>query len=348
MKALYIGILTSGTTSRMRAERLRELRPDWQWDWIDTDIPMHDSARLWRSLAFRYKIGLAVNRINAAVENVICATDHYDLVWVDKGVFLTRTTMKHLRNRTGRIIHFTPDAAFFANRSRHFEGGLEFYDLVVTTKSFEADDYLLRGVGDRLFITTQGYDASLHCPAGDQTREKAVAFVGLAEPDREACIQELLEAGVAVRLGGQGWGKFLSQYRQHPLLEFLGERVFGKDYVAAYSRVWVGLGLLSKRFPELHTTRTFEIPACGAILATEATSDTTAFFRPDEALFFKDYADLARILTLRLGVHDEAELNDLALRGRRRVSEDGRDYCQILLNILENPRIGLKPKAEFS
>jgi spore maturation protein CgeB len=163
--------------------------------------------------------------------------------------------MARLRNVAGKIVHFTPDTAFFANRSRHFEVGLEFYDLVVTTKSFEGDDYLRRVAADRLFITTQGYDASLHCPSCEGKRAKVAAFVGLAEPDRESCIQELLEAGVPVRLGGQGWGRFLSQRGQHPSLEFLGERVFGENYAAAYSNAWIGLGLLSKRFPELHTTR---------------------------------------------------------------------------------------------
>lgn len=345
MKALYIGILTSGTTSRMRAEVLRELKPDWDWDWVDTDGPMRGSARLWRSLAFRYKTGFAVIRINSLVENALSEKGNYDLVWVDKGVFLTRSTMARLRNVAGKIVHFTPDTAFFANRSRHFEAGLEFYDLVVTTKSFEGDDYLRRVAADRFFITTQGYDASLHCPSFDSKRAKVAAFVGLAEPDRESCIHELLEAGVPIRLGGQGWGRFLSQHGQHPSLEFLGARVFGNDYAAAYSNAWIGLGLLSKRFPELHTTRTFEIPACGAILATESTADTTRFFDKDEALFFRDYTDLARIIVERFAVPDEGKLCDLALRGRMRVIGEGRDYHQILLRILEHPRLGLESKA---
>ena len=64
--------------------------------------------------------------------------------------------------------------------------------------------------------------------------------------------------------------------------EFLARVVF--DRVAERLRAGelganaVGLGLLSKRFPERHTTRTFEIPACGALLATERTADTTRFF----------------------------------------------------------------------
>lgn len=121
--------------------------------------------------------------------------------------------------------------------------------------------------------------------------------------------------------------------------------MFGKDYAAAYSKVWVGLGLLSKRFPELHTTRTFEIPACGAILATESTADTTHFFNVDEALFFSDYKDLARILVEQFALPDEGKLSDLAMRGRNRVIGDGRSYHQILMRIIGHPRIALETKA---
>ena len=40
---------------------------------------------------------------------------------------------------------------------------------------------------------------------------------------------------------------------------------------------WPG-GLLAKWVPELHTTRTFEIPACGTALVTERNSETALVF----------------------------------------------------------------------
>jgi spore maturation protein CgeB len=91
--------------------------------------------------------------------------------------------------------------------------------------------------------------------------------------------------------------------------------------------------LLSKRFPELHTTRTFEIPACGALLATERTAETTRFFNGDEALFFDDYDDLGRRLAAVLGRFEEIEA--IAGRGHRRVLADGRDYISVLSGVLQ-------------
>lgn len=36
-------------------------------------------------------------------------------------------------------------------------------------------------------------------------------------------------------------------------------------------------GALSRRFPERHTTRTFEIPACGTVLITEWNEEISVF-----------------------------------------------------------------------
>ena len=339
MQAVYIGILTAGTTSRMRAEWLRALTPEWTWLWVDTDESMLRSPHLWQTLAFRSKWGPVLTAINAQVRTQMPQGPHH-LIWVDKGVFLWRETVKHLRRQTRRLVHFTPDTAFHANRSRHFNRCLGLYDLLVTTKSFEVDAYCRRVDPARVFLTTQGYDSRVHQPletAGGRRRE--VAFVGLAEADREHCLGLLLEQGVPVRLAGRGWGRFLKRWRDSPHLHFEGESVFGDAYAAILAGAWVGVGLLSKHFPELHTTRTFEIPACGTILATEDTADTSRCFGPHEAIFFQDYAALAVKLRSLFADASDAELAAMAQAGRRRVLRDGRDYATLLLAVLDDPQL---------
>lgn len=325
----------------MRAERLRDVTPDWHWDWIDTDAAMRRSSRVWRSLAFRFKWGKSVERINADVSSAISPVG-YDLIWVDKGVFLTRATMSHLRNAAKKMVHFTPDTAFHANVSRHFEESLGAYDLLVTTKAFEIENYRIRGAGEKTLLTTQGYDAALHrLPGPLEKRRREAVFVGLAEPDREECLGLLLRAGIPVRLGGRGWERFLRRHAGCSHLFFEGQEVFGHAYVDLLSRAWVGLGLLSKRFPELHTTRTFEIPACGGILATERTADTERFFDQNEVLFFYDYSALAaKLKTLFFREADEV-LAGLSNAGHARVLRDRRDYASILCEVLNDARLKL-------
>lgn len=339
MKCAYIGILSRGSTSRMRAECLRRVTAGDEWAWIDTDEPFQRSARLWRTLAFRTGTGAAVSRINNAVCNAMSGKS-YDLVWVDKALFLNEETVRVARKAARRLVHFTPDTAFHENRARNFVRSMPLYDLLVTTKSFELDAYRMRAGRDTVLLTTQGFDPQVHYSRNEagERRHEAV-FIGLAEPDRERCVALLLEQGVPVRVGGLGWKGFLRRWRGHSGLTFEGEQIFGDAYARLLSQAWVGLGLISKRFPELHTTRTFEIPACGALLATESNSETRSFFETNEALFFSDYASLAAQLASTLHPASNADLKAVASAGERRVKADGRDYESILLRILGDPRV---------
>ncbi len=324
----------------MRAEWLRNLTPTWDWQWIDTDPPMAGSARAWRSLAFRRQSGPAVNRINAEVTSNL-KSSITDLIWVDKAVFLRPPTLRKVRKAARRLVHFTPDVAFGYNTSRHFEANIDLYDMLVTTKSFELDEYSRRVPSERMCLTTQGFDPLVHYPRGTGVeRRREVAFVGLAEPDRERCVAAMLENNVHVRLAGRGWSGFVAKWERHQCLHFAGDDCFGDSYATVLSKAWVGLGLLSKKFPELHTTRTFEIPACGAILATPRTSETSRFFADSEALFFNDYEELAKSISRMFSQSSAQSLETIAQAGRKRVTTDGRDYPRILSRILEDPRLG--------
>lgn len=329
----------------MRAETLRKLTPSYEWEWIDTDPPMNESARVWKTVAFRMGTGKTVTAINRLVSSRMGAT-RCDLVWIDKGVFLHRSTIQIVRRLTKKLVHFTPDAAFHMNRSRHFENSLGDFDLAITTKSFELSEYFRRIGADKTLLTTQAYDPGVHYPrSGDERRRREAVFIGLAEPDREECVAMLLESGVAVRLAGIGWERFLQDRGGHPLLSFESAEVFGSEYARLLSEAWIGLGLLSQRFPELHTTRTFEIPACGAVLATPRTTETSAFFGADEALFFDDYSDLATKVSALLSSENTVRLSALAHAGRMRVQNDCRDYASIISAILGDRRVRLSPES---
>jgi spore maturation protein CgeB len=321
----------------MRAEWLRKLTPDWTWVWVDTDPPLLSTTRLWQSLAYRRQLGPGVTRINREVMTGL-ADARLDVAWVDKAIFLEPVTMRFLRSITGTLVHFTPDTAFGANSSHNFEANIGLFDLLVTTKSFEMHEYARRVSAGKIFLTTQGYDPTVHFPRGeDDERRMEVAFVGLCEPDRETAVSELIDNGVPVRLAGRGWSKFMKRWRRSPSLLFEGEDVFGDDYAALLSRSWVGLGLVSKRFPELHTTRTFEIPACGAVLLTERNAETSRFFTEDEAVFFDEVAGIIERVKWLLSLRVE-DLSRIAHAGRERVTRDGRDYPRILSEVLEQIR----------
>ena len=321
----------------MRANTLQRLLPLAEWTLVDTDREFRSGDRIWTSMAFRLKSGPLVSGINREVCSLF-DQQNFDLIWVDKGIYLWPTTVEVLRAAADRLVHYTPDTAFHANRSRHFIKSAHLFDLLVTTKSFEVEQYKELVNGNSILLTTQAFDADLHQPLADHRKKLPVTtFIGLCEPDREVCVKTLLDSDIPVRVGGHGWQHFARSQSDNPNFEFLGSQVFGSDYVSEYSHCSVGLGLLSKRFPELHTTRTFEIPACGTLLATERTVDTVTFFDEDEVLFFEDYLDLSCRLKALFNSPDE--IAERASRGHQRVLNDGRDYTSVLSGVLERVKI---------
>ena len=342
MKGLYIGIRTPGTTSQLRADTLQELLPEYHWVDVDIDMVFQRYPRWARSMWFRLQAGPAVSALNRYVLQQV-GTNTFDVTWIDKGVCLWPSTIRSIRERSSKLIYYTPDTSFLANRSRHFFASADLYDLIVTTKSLEVKEFEKLILPERLVLVTQSFDSRLHYPryAFEEKRSEAV-LIGLCEPYREQCVQELISEGIPVRIGGRGWGRFLARHARNSLLNFEGPLVFGDRYADVLSRASVGLGLLTKQFPELHTTRTFEIPACGTALVTESTSEISKIFTEHEALFFHDRKDISRRVSDILS--DRKRLQEVSVAGQRRVEAGNYSNERVLRTMLQ--RVGVPCRSE--
>ncbi len=279
----------------MRLNALRKI-DRIQIDIVDTSIEFNNCNRIFRSLAFRYKIGPVITLINKHIINNLWlyGTELIDIIWVDKGVLILPQTIKHLKNHCIKLIHYTPDPAFYFHRSNLFNKGLQDYDLLITTKSFEIDIYKQRTNG-RILLSTQGFSPELHKPI-HQFWEKDIhcCFVGHFEIERAEIIQFLIDNNIKVFLAGIKWSKFVSKNKNNSNLIYGGSQILGEKYVDVISRSYIGLGFLSTWIPEKHTTRTMEIPACGTLLATPYNSEIMSIFSNEikSALFYEDKVDL--------------------------------------------------------
>lgn len=333
MKGLYVGIRTPGTTSQLRADTLCNLLPRGEWNLIDTDPVFQDSPRWARTLWFRFLAGPAVAALNRHVMSEL-GSKLYDFAWIDKGVCLWPETVRRIRELARKLVYYTPDTSFLANRSRYFRATASLYDLIVTTKSVELASFERLVPRERIALVTQCFDSRLHYPRCTfAEKRKEAVLIGLCEPDRERCVEQLTSHGIAVRVGGIGWSRFVRRHAGNSLVQYEGARVFGQRYAEVLSGAAVGLGLLTKRFPELHTTRTFEIPACGTALATERNSETTGIFGEEEVIFFADYADLGRRVAGLM--QDEVRLKAISDAGARRVQTGDYSNDRVLRKVLE-------------
>lgn len=339
MKVLYIGQYSEGTTSKMRADYIKFILKPKSFDVIDIHIPFYETPRLTRSIGFRYKKGPLISNIQKFISSELMkASDFYDLIWVDKGVFINLDNTLKLKNYAGKLVHYTPDMAFFENQSKYFEKAINIYDFIITTKSAEIEKYKEFVSVHKLVKTTQGFSKDKHFPITQfENKDDSVAFIGLAEKHRFELIEHLINNNIHVKVAGMGWKKFVKKNSENPFLSYYGNGIYGEDYSKFISSSKFGLGALAKRIPEFHTTRTFEIPACGTALLTEKNQETSSFFKDDEVIFYSSKEEIVEKINYYF--NHQNELKTVTKKGLDRVNTDGYDYESILNNILN--KIGI-------
>jgi spore maturation protein CgeB len=332
-RVLYVGQYTRGTTSRMRADEISKIIKSTQFDVIDTHIPFFKTNRVFRTLGFRFKFGPLIAAINRYILQKL-NSGSYDLIWIDKGIFITKDTIVLLRERAKRLVHYTPDMAFYDNKSKHFETAINLYDYVITTKSAEIDYYLNYVSKEKLVVTTQGFSKTIHKPYHSfSDKDDSIVFIGLAETYRFEMIEFLIENGIRVKLVGKGWENFIKRHKNNKNLVFIAESIYDENYCKLISLSKFALGLLSKKFPEYHTTRTFEIPACGTALITEKNIETNSFYENDEVIFYSSKEDV--LSKINYYIKNNEELEQLSNKGLIKVNDKGFDYYSILHKIIE-------------
>jgi len=333
MKFLYIGQYSEGTTSKMRADTLASILKDWQFDIIDIHIPFFEASRLMRSLGFRYKVGFAVKNINQYIKARV--QGNYDVIWTDKAVFITEETTKQLKKASDKLIHFTPDPAFTYHKSKHFSKSLRLYDYTITTKSYEQKLYKKHLGNCKLLTATQGFDIKLHKSYNTfDEKINSVLFIGHYEKSREQYIRKLINNRIPVTVAGAKWNRFA---KKNNFITNLGTNIYGEIYAKTISKYTLSWGAVSKWVPELHTTRTFEIPACGTALITERNAEVETFFNEDEVIFYSSEQEFVE--KVKFYLKNQAKLKSISEKGHNRVIADGYDYKSILKKLLKQAEI---------
>jgi hypothetical protein len=320
-RILYIGQLWEGGTC---LDRMRTLR-DLECEMMPFDITPYQRgySRPLRSLASRFNWGPPILHLNRDLLAYCRAVKCVDYVWVDKGMWVHPDTLAEIRNTMGATtISYTPDPQFFRHRSGLFEDAIPLYDIVITTKSYEVESY--KNLGARKVLLSQQTFSkqrffAKRYPATEKKRFLAdVCFVGHYERHYARRVGALARQRMNVRVWGGGGWKIHRALHPSARRYIAGRWLWGERYPAALRSTRIGLGLLSKLVPEQHTTRTFEIPACGSFLLAERTEEHLQFFEEGkEAEFFSDDRELVDKAKFYL-IHDDA---------RQRIAQHGHERC---------------------
>ncbi|HEY0282932.1 MAG TPA: glycosyltransferase [Rhizomicrobium sp.] len=322
---------------RMRAlERLgHEVRG------VDTVEPLRRASWLGRHIRRRLQLDSVVGDIN---RSVVAAARAFrpQIVWGEKQEFLRVETIAELHKLGATMVHFTPDPYFslYWKRTRLMDAAVGAFDILVYCKSYERKAY--EALGKPLIYMPLGYCDEVHrpLPSDDPRWRCAVGFLGGWEPRREHLLHAVAAAGVGLKIWGGYW-QFLRDgkwtLRRHIVLRQLaggdpfrihrdelltaawqGREVYADDYARALTGSGIGLGFLRKVCPDQHTTRSFEIPACGSMLLADRTDEHREFFEEGkEAEFISSVEELLEKLTFYCA-------NDAA---RERIARAGRERC---------------------
>jgi spore maturation protein CgeB len=309
LRVLYAGELVGGTTSLSRFHAVQRLGHSVTG--IDYTTPMSRINRL-------------LNRVSGKLFRMgFGCFSQWDVLWLDKGLIVGAAALEEARRLQPkcRIVGYSPDDMYARhNQSRQFLQSLPLYDAYFTTKSYGVGE--LQTLGARnVFFVENAYDSILHRPIALSPSERRelggpVGFVGTAEDERGRSVNFLAQSGIRVKVWGNLWREH--QDRNHGKYDVGGPSQYGEEYVRCICAFDINLAFLRKINHDLQTTRSVEIPACGAFMLAERTDEHQALFEEGkEAEYFGSDEELLSKVRYYLAHEDE----------RKRIAAAGRARC---------------------
>ena len=226
--------------------------------------------------------------------------------------------------------NFYPDVSFLTH-GRYLPRALPLYDHIFTTKSWGIADMQRQLGAKSVSFLEHGFDPEIHRPSvlseEDQRRYGCdVVFIGTWSPKKERLLAHLKRALPELRL--RIWGIYW-QRASSPELHgsIVGDEVLGEEYSRALQGASICLGILSEARTgassgDLITSRTFNIPACGAFLLHERNPESVLYFEEDkEAAFFETPDEL--VDRVRFYLEHPARRTEVARAGRERCLKSG-------------------------
>jgi hypothetical protein len=256
-----------------------------------------------------------------------------ELVFACKANYFDGDLLEDIRKASGALLlHWHPDDYRNPlNSSSEFRNAIPVYDVQVTPKTSNVAEFAADGAR-RVEFVPYSYDPEVHrpVPPGNGSTRDAV-FVGTFERDRAGVLERAAREGIDLEVWGGVWDRLpkASPLRAHCRYR----EVLGDEMAATLASARLCLGFLRKANRDLHTARTFEIPACGGVMLTERTDEQRSFFEEGkEALYFDDAGEM--IATIRDYVKRPDDLARIRAAALLRCRTSRYSYAERLSDLL--------------
>ena len=263
----------------------------------------------------------------------------FDVVYVDNGECVSPMVVRAFRELAPKVVNYNIDDPTGGRDMRRFlayRKALPFYDLVAVVRQENVAE--CRALGARRVIRVwRSADEVSHAPRTLTPELQAkwgsdVLFLGTWMPERGTFLSKLIALGVPLTIRGSHWQKA----PEWPMLapHWKGGSISGDDYALALQCAKVNLGLVSKGNRDLHTTRSLEIPALGAMFCAERTSEHLQMYNDGfEAVFWRDAQECAEhCLSL---LRDEPRRQAIAQAGHARFKANRHGNENVVARVLQ-------------
>lgn len=299
---------------------------------VDTGIPSDRPTVIQLGYRVRRRLFLNYesNRINKAVISAARAVQP-DIVWIDKGLSITSETLQRVKGICPEaiLVSFSPDDMMNPNnQTEHYLDCIPIYDHHITTKTYNVNELQLLGAHSVIMINNS-YCRRSHKPVSLTLEQRLrlggpVGFIGYWELEREEYMSFLAESNIPIRVWGP-WKRRCRTFHRNMVVE--GKIAWGDDYAPTLCAFDINLCFLRKENRDLQTTRSIEIPACGAFMLAERTDEHLSLFKEgEEAEFFETKEEMRDKISyyLKHGAHRRK----IALAGYNRCRKEGYSYTE--------------------
>ncbi len=286
----------------------------------------------------RHKLKIPLDRYDVNQKLLSYDLLKIDVVFIVKGNEVHPKTLKKIKSKYPqiRLVSWSLDDMYaWHNRSFFYTLSLRYYDLVVTTKSYNVQELPLLGANKVLFHY-QAYSNDIHKPRRcTESYNHDVVFIGYPEKERITSILYLAYHGIKIDIYGypSAWKK--PKYNiKHENITLHEEALYDKNYSEALSCAKVSLCFLRKVNRDLHTSRSIEIPACGGFMIAERTDEHLELFEENvEAVYFDNNEEL--LTKVKYYLEHEEERKKIAFHGLSRCKSSGYSYDDIVVKIVD-------------
>jgi spore maturation protein CgeB len=246
---------------------------------------------------------------------------------------LQAKTLQKIRDLGTRSINFLTDDPW---NSAHYAGwfleSLPCYGTVFSPRRIIMDKLEQIGCRDVQYLPF-GYDSELFFPVTSTAKESTshisdVMFAGGGDRDRIPYISALISSGIQVGLYGGYWERYSETKAHNRGLANI------ETLRLAIHNAKIALCLVRRANRDGHVMRTFEVPAVGACMLTEDTSDHREIFGEDgeSVVYFKTIPEMVE--KARWLLKHPIERTRLSLAAHQRIVKGNNTYRDRLTSML--------------